>query len=178
MNFEKYTTKLQNIVRQAQSLALSKDNTSIGSVHLLAAMLADASVMSLLQNAKANLSVLQGETQALLERQAVTPTPTGQINLGADAAQVLNLTQSLSAKAGDEFVASEWLLLALASQTDTKKVFAQAGVSTDTLTKLIQTIRGDNTVNTQNAEETRNALEKYTINLTDRARDHGLGRLG
>lgn len=171
MNFEKYTTKLQNIVRQAQSLALSKDNTSIGSVHLLAAMLADASVMSLLQNAKANLSVLQGETQALLERQAVTPTPTGQINLGADAAQVLNLTQSLSAKAGDEFVASEWLLLALASQTDTKKVFAQAGVSTDTLTKLIQTIRGDNTVNTQNAEETRNALEKYTINLTDRARE-------
>ncbi|TWV81958.1 ATP-dependent chaperone ClpB [Moraxella sp. VT-16-12] len=171
MNFEKYTTKLQNIVRQAQSLALSKDNTSIGSVHLLAAMLADASVMSLLQNAKANLSVLQGETQALLERQAITPTPTGQINLGADAAQVLNLTQSLSAKAGDEFVASEWLLLALASQTDTKKVFAQAGVSTDTLTKLIQTIRGDNTVNTQNAEETRNALEKYTINLTDRARE-------
>lgn len=171
MNFEKYTTKLQNIVRQAQSLALSKDNTSIGSVHLLAAMLADTSVMSLLQNAKANLSVLQGETQALLERQAVTPTPTGQINLGADATQVLNLTQSLSAKAGDEFVASEWLLLALASQTDTKKVFAQAGVSTDTLTKLIQTIRGDNTVNTQNAEETRNALEKYTINLTDRARE-------
>ena len=84
---------------------------------------------------------------------------------------MLNLTESLSAKAGDEFVASEWLLLALASQTDTKKVFAQAGVSTDTLTKLIQTIRGDNTVNTQNAEETRNALEKYTINLTDRARE-------
>lgn len=171
MNFEKYTTKLQNILRQAQSLALAKDNTAIGSVHLLSVVLADQTTLATLQNAGADPQVLQAQTQELLDRQAVVATPTGQITLGADAAQVLNLAESFAKKAGDEFVASEWLLLALASQTDTKKVFAQAGISTETLSQVIKNLRGKDTVNNPNAEETRNALEKYTINLTDQARD-------
>ncbi|OOR93769.1 ATP-dependent chaperone ClpB [Moraxella caviae] len=171
MNFEKYTAKLQDIIRQAQSLALAKDNTAISSAHLLAVMLDDESVLATLQNAGANVPVLKDETQAFLARQATIATPTGQVNLGADAAQVLNLAERHAQKAGDEFVASEWLLLALSEQTDSKKVLQTAGVNSKVLIETIKNLRGNDTVNTQNAEDTRQALEKYTVNLTERARD-------
>ena len=171
MNFEKYTAKLQSILKNAQSLALSKDNTTIGSVHLLSVMLDDQTTLATLQNAGANVQLLKTETQGLLNRQAVVATPTGQVNIGADGVQVLNLAERHAQKAGDEFVASEWLLLALAEQTDTKKVLEKSGVTAQHLTRIIKNLRGNDTVNTQNAEESRGALDKYTINLTDKARD-------
>lgn len=171
MNFDKYTAKLQTIIRDAQSLALSKDNTAIGSAHLLSVMLNDPSVVATLQNAGANVAVLQSESRALLDRQAVVATPTGQVNVGQDGLQVLHLAERHAQKAGDEFVASEWLLLALAEQTDSKKVLEKSGVTTAILTQTIKNLRGSDTVNTQNAEDTRDALEKYTVNLTDRAKE-------
>ncbi|MBE9591534.1 ATP-dependent chaperone ClpB [Moraxella sp. K127] len=171
MNFDKYTAKLQTIIRDAQSLALSKDNTAIGSAHLLSVMLNDPSVVATLQNAGANVAVLQSESRALLDRQAVVATPTGQVNVGQDGLQVLHLAERHAQKAGDEFVASEWLLLALAEQTDSKKVLEKSGVTTAILTQTIKNLRGSDTVNTQNAEDTRHALEKYTVNLTDRAKE-------
>ena len=163
--------KLQSILKNAQSLALSKDNTTIGSVHLLSVMLDDQTTLATLQNAGANVQLLKTETQGLLNRQAVVATPTGQVNIGADGVQVLNLAERHAQKAGDEFVASEWLLLALAEQTDTKKVLEKSGVTAQHLTRIIKNLRGNDTVNTQNAEESRGALDKYTINLTDKARD-------
>ncbi|STY99300.1 Heat shock protein F84.1 [Moraxella lacunata] len=171
MNFDKYTAKLQTIIRDAQSLALSKDNTAIGSAHLLSVMLNDPSVVATLQNAGANVAVLQSESRALLDRQAVVATPTGQVNVGQDGLQVLHLAERHAQKAGDEFVASEWLLLALAEQTDSKKVLEKSGVTTAILTQTIKNLRGSDTVNTQNAEDTRDALERYTVNLTDRAKE-------
>lgn len=171
MNFDKYTAKLQTIIRDAQSLALSKDNTAIGSAHLLSVMLNDPSVVATLQNAGANVAVLQSESRALLDRQAVVATPTGQVNVGQDGLQVLHLAERHAQKAGDEFVASEWLLLALAEQTDSKKVLEKSGVTTAILTQTIKNLRGSDTVKTQNAEDTRDALEKYTVNLTDRAKE-------
>lgn len=171
MNFQKYTNKLQNIIQEAQTLAVSLNNTSLGSAHLLASVLADKAVLATLENAGANVAILNQETKAFLERQVTTMTPTGQLNLGADASQILNLTESYAKKAGDEFVATEWLLLALCEQTDSKKVFSKAGINAQNLTKIIQELRGNDTVKNQNAEETRNALEKYTINLTDRAKE-------
>ena len=171
MNFDKYTAKLQTIIRDAQSLALSKDNTAIGSAHLLSVMLNDPSVVATLQNAGANVAVLQSESRALLDRQAVVATPTGQVNVGQDGLQVLHLAERHAQKAGDEFVASEWLLLELAEQTDSKKVLEKSGVTTAILTQTIKNLRGSDTVNTQNAEDTRHALEKYTVNLTDRAKE-------
>lgn len=171
MNFDKYTAKLQSIVKDAQSLALSKDNTAIGSAHLLAVMLKDQSVVATLQNAGANVSVLTSKINALLERQAVVANPTGQVSIAQDGLQVLNLAERHAQKAGDEFVASEWLLLALAEQTDSKKALEKSGVTTAILTQVIKNLRGGDTVNTQNAEDARHALEKYTVNLTDRARE-------
>lgn len=171
MNFDQYTTKLQSILQESQSLALSKDHSTIGSAHLLAVMLNDPSVVTTLQNAGANFDILKRQSQELLDRQAVIATPTGQISLGADALQVLNLAERHAQKAGDDFVATEWLLLALSEQTDSKKALEKSGLNIAALNKRIHTLRGGNTVNTQNAEETRHALQKYTVNLTDRAKE-------
>ena len=171
MNFDKYTTALQEIIRAAQSLALSRDNTSISAAHLLTVMLADPATLAILQSAGANADELHKLAGEFLENQGVTPTPTGEISWGRDSIQVLNLTERFASKAGDDYVASEWLLLALAEQTESKNVLTKAGVNAKTLAKKINEIRGGDTVNTQNAENTRGALDKYTINLTDRARD-------
>ncbi|MDO5651705.1 MAG: ATP-dependent chaperone ClpB [Moraxella sp.] len=170
MNFDKYTHKLQSMVRNAQTLAISHNHTTIGSVHLLAVMADDEAVLSHLANAGANLNTLHNQIQDALSRLGVVGSPTGQVGLGADAAQVLALTEQHAAKAGDEFVPFDWLLLALSEQTDSKKILAAAGVNTAALAGEINKFRGNDTVNTQNAEETRQSLEKYTINLTERAR--------
>ena len=170
MNFDKYTTKLQGIVQAAQSLALSHDNTSITPVHLLAAALGDPSVTATLTAAGANLETLRTQIDDYLSRQAVITNPTGQVNLSNDAVQVLNLTERHAQKAGDDFIPSEWLLLALSEQTDSKKILAQASVDSARLRQVIQNTRGNDTVGSQNAEDARQALDKYTINLTERAR--------
>ncbi len=171
MNFEQYTHKLQTLIRQAQSLALGRDNTSIGSAHLLSVACDDVANLAMYEQAGASKETLLKLVKEFLDRQAVTPTPTGQIGLGQDAIQVINLTESFAQKAHDEFVASEWLLLALSKQTDSKTVLAKAGLDSSKLNQIITKIRGETTVNSQNAEDVRGALDKYTVNLTDRARD-------
>ena len=171
MNFEQYTHKLQTLIRQAQSLALGRDNTSIGSAHLLSVACGDQANLAIFEQAGADKAQLLTLAKEFLDRQAVTPTPTGQISFASDAVQLINLTESFAQKAHDEFVASEWLLLALSKQTDSKTVLAKAGLDSNKLTTIIQKIRGDSTVNSQNAEDVRGALDKYTVNLTDRAKE-------
>ena len=139
-------------------------------VHLLAAALGDPSVTATLTAAGANLETLRTQIDDYLSRQAVITNPTGQVNLSNDAVQVLNLTERHAQKAGDDFIPSEWLLLTLSEQTDSKKILAQASVDSARLRQVIQNTRGNDTVGSQNAEDARQALDKYTINLTERAR--------
>lgn len=170
MNFDNYTAKLQAIVRDAQSLALAKDNSAIASAHLLSVVLKDPSNRAILQSAGGDLAILDEKSQALLDRQAVVSAPTGQVTLSPDALQVLHLAERHAQKSGDAFVPSEWLILALSEQTDSKKALEQAGVGTHLLEQAILQLRGGDSVNSQNSEENRQALEKYTLNLTDKAR--------
>ncbi|MGM8900283.1 AAA family ATPase, partial [Psychrobacter sp. 1Y4] len=86
----------------------------------------------------------------------------------------LNLADRQAQKEGDDFIATEWVMLALAEQGETKKIFESAGVTASKLREVIEQLRGDDTVNNQNAEDQRDALNKYTINLTEQAE---LGKL-
>lgn len=169
MRFEKFTQKLQAALQQAQSLAIGRDHTSISPIHIMAALLEDESNISLCQQAGASIPALKNGVAKALENEAVISNPTGEVNLNPEAVKVLNLADRQAQKAGDEYIATEWVMLILAEQGDTKKIFKEAGVTAEKLKAVIGQIRGDQTVSSQDAEDQRDALNKYTINLTERA---------
>lgn len=171
MNFDKLTRKVQTTLQNAQSLAVGRNNTAIFAIHILSVMLQDESNVAMLNQAGADINKLNHDTTKKLGDLATLSTPTGQANLAPDLVQVLNLAEKFAADAGDSFVPSEWVLFALSQTADTKKVLTDAGVDAQKLQAIINHIRGGDTVKTQNAEDTRDALEKYTVNLTDRAKE-------
>lgn len=174
MRFEKFTQKLQSAIQEAQSLALGRDHTGIDPVHLLAVLLQDESNLSICQQAGASIPALKNGVAKALDNQATISEPTGDVNLNPNSVKILNLADRQAQKEGDDFIATEWVILALAEQGETKKIFESAGVTASKLKTVIEQLRGDDTVNNQNAEDQRDALNKYTINLTEQAE---LGKL-
>ncbi|MBO1516130.1 ATP-dependent chaperone ClpB [Psychrobacter halodurans] len=174
MRFEKFTQKLQTAISEAQSLALGRDHTGIDPVHLLAVLLQDESNLSICQQAGASIPALKNGVAKALDNQATISEPTGDVNLNPNSVKILNLADRQAQKAGDDFIATEWVILALAEQGETKKIFENAGVTASQLKAVIEKLRGDETVDNQNAEDQRDALNKYTINLTEQAE---LGKL-
>ena len=174
MRFEKFTQKLQSAIQEAQSLALGRDHTGIDPVHLLAVLLQDESNLSICQQAGASIPALKNGVAKALDNQATISEPTGDVNLNPNSVKILNLADRQAQKEGDDFIATEWVMLALAEQGDTKKIFESAAVTASKLKAVIEQLRGDETVNNQNAEDQRDALNKYTINLTEQAE---LGKL-
>ncbi len=169
MRFEKFTQKLQSAIQEAQSLALGRDNTGIDPVHLLAVLLQDESNLSICQQAGASIPALKNGVAKALDNQATISEPTGDVNLNPNSVKVLNLADRQAQKEGDDFIATEWVLLTLAEQGDTKKIFESAGVTAAKLKAVIEQLRGNETVSNQNAEDQRDALNKYTINLNQLA---------
>ncbi|RDC52051.1 ATP-dependent chaperone ClpB [Acinetobacter sp. RIT592] len=169
MRFEKFTNRLQQILSDAQVFAMSKDHTAIEPIHLLHAVLKEASYASLLQQAGANLVELQTKLQQALNDAAKLSNPSVDINVNPEAYKVLTLTESYAQKAGDEFVSVDWLILALAETGSTQKILSSVGVKADLLKQLINQIRGDEKVMSNNYEDQRDSLNKYTIDLTERA---------
>ncbi|MBH0006868.1 ATP-dependent chaperone ClpB [Psychrobacter sp. SWN149] len=174
MRFEKFTQKLQSAIQEAQSLALGRDHTGIDPVHLLAVLLQDESNLSICQQAGASIPALKNGVAKALDNQATISEPTGDVNLNPNSVKILNLADRQAQKEGDDFIATEWVMLALSEQGETKKIFESAGVTASKLKVVIEQLRGDDTVNNQNAEDQRDALNKYTINLTEQAE---LGKL-
>ncbi|MBS9780362.1 MAG: ATP-dependent chaperone ClpB [Moraxellaceae bacterium] len=169
MRFDKYTQKLQSTIQSAQSLAVGRDHTGVDSIHILAVLLEDEANLSTCQQAGASIPALKNGIAKALDNQAVISNPTGEVNITQNAVKILNLADRFAQKSGDEFVPTEWVLLALAEQGDTKKLMAKAGVDNKKLRAVIEELRGGQAVTDQNAESQRDALEKYTINLTERA---------
>lgn len=169
MNFDKYTRTLQDIIRKANELAISRKHTAISPAHLLSVLTQNETAVSILTASGADVQILQEQSETLLSHLAVATTPPAQIGLAPDTARVLQATEQFANKAGDEYVAVEWLLLALFEEKSTHKALVSAGITAETLQNIITKIRGDQTVNNQNSEQNRQALDKYTINLTDRA---------
>ncbi len=169
MRFEKFTNRLQQALSDAQSLAMGKDHTAIEGIHILSALLEEASNLSLLQQSGANLPELKTRLQQALNDAAILSNPTGDINLNPEAVRALNLADSYAQKAGDEFLSTDWVILALAETGTTKTLLSGVGVTTDKLRKAIENIRGGEQVMANNHEDQRDSLNKYTVDLTERA---------
>ena len=169
MRFEKFTNRLQQALSDAQSLAMGKDHTAIEGIHLLATLLEEASNISLLQQAGANLRDLQSKLQQAIADAPTLANPTGDINLSPEAVKALNLADSFAQKAGDEFLSTDWVMLGLAEVGATKTLLNSVGVTSNSLRSVIDKIRGDEKVMSNNHEDQRDSLNKYTIDLTERA---------
>ena len=169
MQFDKFTNALQNAVQQAQTLAVTRDHTAIEPIHLLSVLLNEPSNANVYEQAGANLSQLKTDVQQSLNNQAVIGTPTGDVNLSPNTVKILNLAERHAQKAGDQFLSTDWVLVALAETGDTAKLLTKAGVNEPKLRQVINFIRGGDKVDTQNSEDQRDALNKYTIDLTARA---------
>lgn len=169
MRFEKFTNRLQQALSDAQSQAMGNDNTAIEGIHILSVLLEEPSNLSLLQQSGANLPELKTKLQKALTDAPKIGTPTGDINLNPEAVRALNLADSFAQKAGDEFLSTDWVILALAETGATKTLLTSVGVTTDKLRKAIENIRGGEQVMANNHEDQRDSLNKYTIDLTARA---------
>src|SRR3954452_2482690 len=171
MRFDKFTTKLQEALAQAQSAALGSDNQYIEPQHLLAAMLEDQGVVGLLSKAGANANALRKAlADAIARLPKVEGTP-GEVHISRELTTLLNIADKEAQKRGDQYIASElFLLAAAADKGETGRMLKQAGVTKAALEKAIQEVRGGETVQGQADESQRQALAKYTLDLTERAR--------
>ncbi|MBC7574469.1 MAG: ATP-dependent chaperone ClpB [Herminiimonas sp.] len=173
MRLDKFTTKLQEAISDAQSLAVGNDNQYIDPLHLLQALLnqEDSSTGSLLQRAGANLGGLTaGVKTALLHLPKVTGTG-GEVQVGRELNSLLNLADKEAQKRGDQFLSSEMVLLALTEdKSQAGRLARENGVTRKALEAAITAVRGGGSVDSSEAEGQRESLKKYTIDLTERAR--------
>jgi ATP-dependent Clp protease ATP-binding subunit ClpB len=173
MRQDKLTTKLQEALSDAQSLAVGNDNQYIEPVHLLVALLGqdDGSARSLLQRAGVNVASLQTSLRGALERLPKVSGTGGETQVGRELMNVLNLADKDAQKRGDQFVSSEMVLLALSDdKSDAGKLAREAGLTRKALEAAVDTVRGGESVNSSDAEGQREALKKYTLDVTERAR--------
>ena len=177
MRFDKFTTKFQQALSDAQSIAVGHDNSYIESQHLLLALLdqEDGGTASLLGRAGVNVPPLRAALKKCIEALPKVEGNAGEINVSRELANLLNLTDKEAQKRGDQFIASELFLLALTQDKgETGKLFKQHGADRKHLEQAISAVRGGEKVANQEAEGSREALTKYTLDITERAR---LGKL-
>ena len=171
MRLDKFTTKFQEALSDAQSLALAHDNAYIEPVHVLLAMLKqDDGPKALLQRAGANVPGLTSAAEAAIKR---LPQVQGhdQVQGGPELGRVLQATEKEALKRGDQFIASELFLLALTdSKGDAAQIAKDNGLTRKSLEAAITAVRGGEKVNSPEAEGQREALKKFTLDLTERAR--------
>jgi ATP-dependent Clp protease ATP-binding subunit ClpB len=173
MRFDKFTTKFQQAFADAQSTAVGNDNPYIEPQHLLYALLNqdDGSTTSLLQRAGVNVSKLKSDLKSAIDRLPKVEGTGGEVNVSRDLANLLNLTDREAQKRGDQFIASELFLLAVAEDKgETGRLLKQAGANKPALEQAISAVRGGESVQDQEAEGAREALKKYTTDLTELAR--------
>ncbi|HEY8118509.1 MAG TPA: ATP-dependent chaperone ClpB [Methylophilaceae bacterium] len=173
MRFDKLTTKFQQAINDAQSIAVGNDNASIEPQHLLVALLnqEDGGTASLLARAGANLAPLKSALQQSLANLPKVEGNAGEVAISRDLNNLLNVTDKLAQKRNDSYIASEMFLLALADDKgETGRLLKQAGLSKAALEQAILAVRGGEQVHDQEAETQREALKKYTMDLTERAR--------
>ena len=172
MNIEKFTTKFQQAIAEAQSLAIGKDNQFIEPVHLLSALLnqQDGSVAPILTASGVNVAALRNELNNELAKLPQVSGNGGDVQLSRQLLNILNLCDKLAQQRQDKFISSElFLLAALEEKGAVSEILKKCGAKKDQILQAIDHIRGGQNVNDQNAEESRQALEKYTIDLTARA---------
>ncbi|WP_026075766.1 ATP-dependent chaperone ClpB [Noviherbaspirillum massiliense] len=174
MRLDKLTTKLQEALADAQSLAVGNDNQYIEPVHILSALInqEEGGARSLLQRADVNVGGLSAGLKQALERLPKVSGTGGEVQISRDSMALLNLADKEAQKRGDQFIASEMVLLALTEdKSDAGKLARENGLSRKALEAAVNAVRGGANVNSQEAEGQREALKKYTLDLTERARN-------
>src|SRR5687767_5101081 len=161
MRFDKFTTKLQEALAEAQSLALGHDHQYIEPQHLLAALLEDQGVAGLIAKAGGNPNALKKSLLEAISRLPKVEGTPGEVHLSRELSQLLNVADKEAQKRGDQYIASEMFLLGAAKLLGLQKA---------TLEKAIEEVRGGESVSSQQGEEQRQALAKYTLDLTERAK--------
>ena len=172
MRMDKLTNQLQLALADAQSLALGKDHNFIEPVHLLSALLEQkgGSTRPLLQKAGANVAGLVTGVKSAVEALPRVSGSGGDVHLSNDLGRILNVADKLAQKGGDTYISSELVLLALLeSKTSAGELLKASRVSAQSLQAAIDEVRGGDAVDNPEAEESRQALDKYTIDLTERA---------
>ena len=173
MRQDKLTTTFQQALGEAQSLALAHDNQFIEPVHLLAAVMNDpeGGAASLIERAGGNVKRVKDETQAALERLPKVTGTQGDVQIGRDLVRALNLTEKEAMARGDQFISTEMFLLAVTdTDTDAGRILTSAGVTKKLLEAAVNAVRGGENVNDADGETGRDAIKKYTVDLTERAR--------
>lgn len=172
MRMDKLTARFQSALADAQSSALGRDHQFIEPAHLLLALLDQegGTARHVLQNAGANIAQLRSSLGDALDRVAKVEGNAGEVHLSRDLGRLLNLTDQLASKRDDQYVSSElFLLAAVADSGDCGRILSSSGVTEDKLEKAIEEMRGGASVDDPGAEDQRQALERYSIDMTERA---------
>ncbi|MGA4448394.1 ATP-dependent chaperone ClpB [Ectopseudomonas chengduensis] len=174
MRIDRLTSKLQLALSDAQSLAVGMDHAAIEPLHLMQALLEQqgGSIKPLLMQVGFDINSLRQALTREMDQLGKLQNPTGDINLSQDLARLLNQADRLSQQRGDQFISSELVLLAAMDEnTRLGKLLLGQGVSKKALENAIANLRGGQAVNDPNVEESRQALDKYTVDLTKRAEE-------
>ena len=174
MRIDRLTSKLQLALSDAQSLAVGMDHPAIEPAHLMQAQLDQqgGSIRPLLMQVGFDVNSLRKALSKELDQLPKIQNPTGDVNMSQDLARLLNQADRLAQQKGDQFISSELVLLAaMDDNSKLGKLLLGQGVSKKALENAISNLRGGEAVNDPNAEESRKALEKYTVDLTKRAEE-------
>ena len=174
MRIDRLTSKLQLAISDAQSLAVGMDHPAIEPVHLLQALLEQqgGSIKPLLMQVGFDINSLRQALVKELDQLPKIQNPTGDVNMSQDLARLLNQADRLAQQKGDQFISSELVLLAAMDENSKLgKLLLGQGVTKKALENAINNLRGGAAVNDANAEESRQALDKYTVDLTKRAEE-------
>jgi ATP-dependent Clp protease ATP-binding subunit ClpB len=177
MRMDKLTSKFQMAIADAQSLAVGRDNQYIEPIHLMAALMDQdgGSIRPILAQSGTNVAALRSSLDEALDRLPTVEGAAGDVHLSNDLGRLLNVTDKLAQKRNDQYISSELFVLAA---VDDKGVLGdllrKAGAIRGAIEKTIDDVRGGENVDDPNAEEQRQALQKYTIDLTERAEQNKL----
>lgn len=172
MRMDKLTNPLQQALGDAQSLAVGRDHSMIEPAHVLSAFInqSGSAILPLLQKAGANVAALKSGAEKALSRVARLADSTGDVQGSQALGRLLNRADKLSQERGDAYISSDVVLLAMAEKSSPlSALIKDAGLTEESLKKAIDDVRGGEGVQSADAEEQRQALEKYTVDLTARA---------
>src|ERR1700681_4055185 len=172
MRMDKLTTKFQEALADAQSLAAGRDNQYIEPVHLMTALLDQqgGTARPLLKKAGVQVAKLRSDLAGALDRVPTVEGSAGEVLLSNDLNKLLNVTDKLAQKRGDQFISSELFVLAACDDRgELGRLLKASGVARRAIEQAIETLRGGEKVDDENAEESRGALAKFTVDLTERA---------
>ncbi len=170
MQIDRLTTRLQSALAAAQSLAVGRDHASVAPLHLLAALLEDGAVGGLLASGGVDGKRLATDVERRIGELPRIGQPTGDVNVSPELARVLNLADREAQRRGDDYVSSEAVLGAMgATGGAAAQALRDAGFNAERFRQAVDTARQGDTVRDANAEDTRQALQKYTVDITERA---------